>query len=1242
MSIMPRAFTVTAVTALLTTFSALPVVSGDLSSTMSDTAYTGPPTLQTDTAPRELTGFLDDRREEYRAERRAREDYSHAEDGSPASRPPLAGLPVLDEKLTSKTQRVKGDEVLRVIVHLDYLPHAQVFEEITHRYATEIDALETDRQAILARSASRRNGKASTDAENYEAMFKRDAAERQALRSLAERNEALSQVIKEQATQTLRHLIDADQAPVIAAIEKLGGTVEFTTIAGNLIVATLPAGEIQYLAGVEGIMRVVEDGVIEGHLSVADTSTMVDPADTGLTGLWDAGQDGGIYDPATIDSGVDQSHPALADNGSRTNYCSWYLVAANGDSDFDDAFSCDDLQSHGTHVHGIVGSYGSSGFTNNLGMAFGVEKMVNLKAGWLNSSTGRASMYWSDKYNLVDRGLYNTVQLNPSTFGDDIDGMNLSYGGDTTLDDTDAGRFWDSVISTYADLPVTISAGNSGPNNADFNDPAVSYNAIVVGNFNDRGTTSRADDIIRSSSTAGPTANGRRKPDIAAPGTSISAPNAFWETQSDHVNKTGTSMAAPMVLGVLMDLMDAGVLDEVSLKALLINTAQKNLSGMNIESDADGWDPQLGFGAMNAYAAYFHRSDIFVDSVTENGNAGDYQLYKGSMRDEGASGEGRDRATMVWNRVATYNTAAPPATFFSIVDLNLRLYQESNELLIDTDFDGDDNVHQVRIGSGAADTDVIINAYAWSSTFSHGGATQSFALATEDGFSRVDLPTQFQGIAIWPSSVEPNEIFDITFWIRNDSEIASHDNVFNLELPAGWTLISGTDTQNVGSAQAGGITAQVEYTLRAPNTAVGAQAVVVKHSHNSYNEPYGDFNWNINLTVEVDNTPPSPNPMSFSTLPFNASTSSISMTASFASDIHGPVEYYLDYTSSPSFGTGGSDSGWQASRIYTDTGLQPNDEYCYRAWARDNAMSPNLTTPSGNFCTYTSQSPPAGVGFGAITNTSIAVFSSSVPPNLTLGLSGLLLNNATQGTSSGWQQNNDTWVSAGLTPAAGYNFNAQARNGNGDVTSVSPSTLRYTLANIPAVDGLFTDSPTSIKVVLNPNGNSNQAEYLIQNTTAGTDSGWINDTTWLSTGLTCETFHNFQARARNGDGIETIIVPLGLQTTGTCSADTDGDGVADVDDNCTLVINPSQYDSNGDNIGSLCDADITGPGGIEDCAVNFLDLQAVKDAFFSNPASPAWNPDADFDNSGLINFVDLQVVKDQLFGPPGPSAAGCN
>ncbi|MEM9057681.1 MAG: DUF4215 domain-containing protein, partial [Pseudomonadota bacterium] len=114
----------------------------------------------------------------------------------------------------------------------------------------------------------------------------------------------------------------------------------------------------------------------------------------------------------------------------------------------------------------------------------------------------------------------------------------------------------------------------------------------------------------------------------------------------------------------------------------------------------------------------------------------------------------------------------------------------------------------------------------------------------------------------------------------------------------------------------------------------------------------------------------------------------------------------------------------------------------------------------------------------------------------------------------------------------------------------------------------------------------------------------------------------------------------------TCTAapDSDGDGIADAVDNCTLVANPLQIDSNGDGIGNVCDADIagpTGPGG-DDCAVAFFDLAQMKNVFFSA------DPDADLvgeggtEPDGEVNFFDLGRMKELFFGPPGPSATGCN
>lgn len=1085
---------------------------------------------------RELTGFLQKSTIPIGTEYNS----NVAEDGSLYLSPPFKNQPKIHADLMAKIAARGNDdnaEMMRLIVYLNYHPHQRIFRQVIQSFEPEIKILEYKRHSLLNESRIKPDSDAMIDSLNYPNMLVKDQGYQTDLRAVNELNESLSLSIKNEAIAEITTAIKSFQSPIEEQIKQLSGQIEFSTIAGNLIVVQAPMYQVKEIAEIEGVLQVAEDVLMDSHLNVLPQASMIDPADTSLIGLWDNGFDGGIYDPAIIDSGLDPSHPAMANSVTplRDNFSTWYLVAADGSSSFDDGFTADDLQGHGTAVAGIVGSYGSSGFTSHLGTALGVEKLVNLKAGFRNTS-GRASMFYSDMYNVVDRGLNNTGALSGGDFNDDIDGFNLSYGGETTLDDTNVARFLDGVVATYADTPITVSAGNSGPSNANFSDAAGAYNVISVGNANDLNTISRNDDIMRPSSTLGPTANNRKKPDITTYGTSLVAPNNDWETESDFIGFTGTSASAPVVLGVIMDLNDAGIFDELSVKALLINTAQKNLPGIFIEDDSDGWDEQVGWGVLNAYAAYFHRFDVFKDSVTPRDTEGDFRLYKGTMRDEGSAGEGRDRATLVWNRSVSFNGTSSPSEFFSLADINMRLYGESNNVLLDNDLDSNDNVHQVRIAAGVVETDVVVNVYAWSTSFDDGSPTQEFALATEDQFERVEFPRAFQAIALWPTEVEPNEEFDIEFWLRNDSDIASHNNTFNLELPAGFSLVSGIDTQNVGSAAAGGITSMVTYTVQAPAVVEDGVTITVKHSHNSYNESYGDFNWNMGLDVRVDSTPPNPNPMTFAVLPVNTNPLTLDMTASIATDIHDPIEYYHDYTSSPSGGTGGSDSGWVDERAYTDAGLGNNHEYCYRVWSRDNANFRNNSTPSEIVCTYTDQQVPGNLQTVSVSNTSITISAISLPPNILLDESGIRYLNNTAGSASAWSQNSSSWDSNGLTPATTYEFAAIARNGNGDETSQSNTLNISTLANQPAVNSIDIISDSQIQINLNANGNGSEAEYFIQNATSGQDSGWVNQLSWQENGLACNVPYTYQAKARNLDGIETIIVSIGI-VNNSCSND---------------------------------------------------------------------------------------------------------
>jgi hypothetical protein len=91
-------------------------------------------------------------------------------------------------------------------------------------------------------------------------------------------------------------------------------------------------------------------------------------------------------------------------------------------------------------------------------------------------------------------------------------------------------------------------------------------------------------------------------------------------------------------------------------------------------------------------------------------------------------------------------------------------------------------------------------------------------------------------------------------------------------------------------------------------------------------------------------------------------------------------------------------------------------------------------------------------------------------------------------------------------------------------------------------------------------------------------------------------------------------------------ADTDGDGVPDPMDNCSMVPNASQRDSNNDGFGNDCDPDFDG-----NLIVNAADLAFFKTKFFSS------DPDADLNGNGVVNAADLAILKSMFFRAPGPS-----
>ncbi len=95
--------------------------------------------------------------------------------------------------------------------------------------------------------------------------------------------------------------------------------------------------------------------------------------------------------------------------------------------------------------------------------------------------------------------------------------------------------------------------------------------------------------------------------------------------------------------------------------------------------------------------------------------------------------------------------------------------------------------------------------------------------------------------------------------------------------------------------------------------------------------------------------------------------------------------------------------------------------------------------------------------------------------------------------------------------------------------------------------------------------------------------------------------------------------------------DTDGDGVSDPSDNCTLKPNPTQCDSDGDGFGNHCDGDLN-----NDSVTNSQDTTIFRTQLGVKTTAPTYNI-ADFNCNGVVNAQDVPMFRKLLGPPPGPS-----
>ncbi|MER6288656.1 S8 family serine peptidase [Streptomyces sviceus] len=241
----------------------------------------------------------------------------------------------------------------------------------------------------------------------------------------------------------------------------------------------------------------------------------------GAPAAWAAGYDGTGVKVAVLDTGVDTSHPDLADQ----------VVEAK---DFSGSDGTGDKFGHGTHVASTVAGTGAKSGGKYKGVAPGA-KILN---GKVLDDTGFGS----------DSGIIAGMEW---AVAQKADVVNLSLGG-TDLPGTDPMEEAVDRLSAESDTLFVVAAGNEGEfGEGTVGSPGSADAALTVG------AVDKSDALADFSSRGPRVGDSGVKPDLTAPGVEITAAAAagsiiekeYPSGVPGYATLDGTSMATPHVAG---------------------------------------------------------------------------------------------------------------------------------------------------------------------------------------------------------------------------------------------------------------------------------------------------------------------------------------------------------------------------------------------------------------------------------------------------------------------------------------------------------------------------------------------------------------------------------------------------------------------------------------------------------------------------------------------------------------------
>ncbi len=276
------------------------------------------------------------------------------------------------------------------------------------------------------------------------------------------------------------------------------------------------------------------------------TGQIVAVADSGLdrNQCWFTQYNDGVSTNTEITDAENPIPPAIGSVFPQRKVVAYWVAPGATAYDNNQVCTSSPTSFHGTHTTGtVLGDRGAVATptepnflaTDRDGMAPNAQVLFQDVG---HDGTGCLSGLAGDLQLLFEQAWNGGARLHSNSWGAPV-------GGAYTATSQQA----DAASWRLEDLLIFFSAGNSGPSSNTIGAPGTAKNVVTVGALGNGNSTT-----VASFSSRGPTDDGRIKPDIMAPGSSIisAAGDTNNTTPSCPTNGStlsGTSMSCPMVAG---------------------------------------------------------------------------------------------------------------------------------------------------------------------------------------------------------------------------------------------------------------------------------------------------------------------------------------------------------------------------------------------------------------------------------------------------------------------------------------------------------------------------------------------------------------------------------------------------------------------------------------------------------------------------------------------------------------------